>query len=401
MAEADVSSLKDAMHMGYRILFFSPYYDPYTSGITTFPKHVFSQLAHRHTVTVLTFRHDQNLPADEHIGAIYIHRMPFIFRISKGFVSPQSILTFARFLKHHDIVVLNIPNAEGVPLALLARLFQKPVVSLVHCVVTLPRTPLMQFVQLVLNMAIGAQLALTNEAVAYTCDYIKHTWLRHIFPLIKHTHYILPPVPLLKSSHAADAELLERKGKELWIGFAGRVAREKGLHVLIPALAQLRKRYPRTRLVLCGPYGSAVSGENDYFEEVNRLLAQTELPHLFLGTRHGDQLAAFYQACDVLVLPSVNTTEAFGMVQIESMCLGTPVVASNLPGVRVPVQLTGMGRVCEPGDATNLCVSIQDVLINRKSLTHPESVRRAREIFDFNTAIAHIEHVFNHAAEKR
>jgi glycosyltransferase involved in cell wall biosynthesis len=56
-------------------------------------------------------------------------------------------------------------------------------------------------------------------------------------------------------------------------------------------------------------------------------------------------MASFFHACDVTVLPSVNSTESFGLVQIESMICGTPVVASNLPGVRQPIMTTGMGKI--------------------------------------------------------
>jgi glycosyltransferase involved in cell wall biosynthesis len=78
------------------------------------------------------------------------------------------------------------------------------------------------------------------------------------------------------------------------------------------------------------------------------------------------ELVAFYQQCDVTVLPSTNSTESFGIVQVESMSCGTPVVASDLPGVRQPVKLTGMGRVVPAADAHALAEGISEVL------SHPE-----------------------------
>ena len=54
-------------------------------------------------------------------------------------------------------------------------------------------------------------------------------------------------------------------------------------------------------------------------------------------------MGSFYTCIDVLVVPSINSTEAFGLVQVEAMMMGVPVVASDLPGVRVPVQKQGWG----------------------------------------------------------
>jgi glycosyltransferase involved in cell wall biosynthesis len=64
----------------------------------------------------------------------------------------------------------------------------------------------------------------------------------------------------------------------------------------------------------------------------------------------------------VLVVPSLNSTESFGLVQIEAMMNGVPVVASNLPGVRQPVHMTGMGEIAEIGDAASLKQALLQVL---------------------------------------
>jgi glycosyltransferase involved in cell wall biosynthesis len=63
-----------------------------------------------------------------------------------------------------------------------------------------------------------------------------------------------------------------------------------------------------------------------------------------------------------LTVPSLNSTEAFGLVQIEAMLNGVPCVASALPGVRQPVSMHGMGRVAKIGDSVHLAESILEVL---------------------------------------
>jgi glycosyltransferase involved in cell wall biosynthesis len=68
----------------------------------------------------------------------------------------------------------------------------------------------------------------------------------------------------------------------------------------------------------------------------------------------------------VTILPSINSTESFGMVQVEAMTCGTPVVATDLPGVRQPVRMTGMGLVVPPEDPASLAEAIISILDNPK-----------------------------------
>ena len=92
---------------------------------------------------------------------------------------------------------------------------------------------------------------------------------------------------------------------------------------------------------------------------------------------------------DVLVLPSVDPLEAFGMVQIEAMLCGTPVVASDMPGVRVVIRKTGYGRLSNVRDSQDIADKLIEVLdnpilINRSQLT----------VFDCDHSIDEYEKLF-------
>jgi glycosyltransferase involved in cell wall biosynthesis len=71
----------------------------------------------------------------------------------------------------------------------------------------------------------------------------------------------------------------------------------------------------------------------------------------------------FYASLDVFVLPSTNSFEAFGIVQLEAMSAGIPVVATNIPGVRTIVQETGFGEIVEPKSPMQIALAIENVLI--------------------------------------
>jgi glycosyltransferase involved in cell wall biosynthesis len=77
--------------------------------------------------------------------------------------------------------------------------------------------------------------------------------------------------------------------------------------------------------------------------------------------------------CTVLALPSIDSLEAYGMVQVEAMLCGCPVVASDMPGVRLPIRRTGMGLLIPRGDERALA----DALL--RVLDRPEEFRLPRE----------------------
>jgi glycosyltransferase involved in cell wall biosynthesis len=79
----------------------------------------------------------------------------------------------------------------------------------------------------------------------------------------------------------------------------------------------------------------------------------------------------FFAACDVVTVPSINNTESFGMVQAEAFMCGTPVVATDLPGVRQPVGMSGMGEVVPVADVEALAQGIVSVLRNREKYIRP------------------------------
>jgi glycosyltransferase involved in cell wall biosynthesis len=80
----------------------------------------------------------------------------------------------------------------------------------------------------------------------------------------------------------------------------------------------------------------------------------------------------------VIVVPSLNSTESFGLVQVEAMLCGTPSVASDLPGVRQPVLQSGMGEIAPVGDPEALAEAVLRVVNNRTDYVKPREDITAR-----------------------
>jgi glycosyltransferase involved in cell wall biosynthesis len=95
----------------------------------------------------------------------------------------------------------------------------------------------------------------------------------------------------------------------------------------------------------------------------------------------------------VHVLPSINNTETFGMVQVEAALCGTPSVASALPGVRVVSAMTEMGVTVPPRDAHALAEALLEVLDHREKYVRPRAP--IAEQFSPMTTAARYEALFD------
>lgn len=349
-----------------RILAVATYYRPYLSGLTVYLQRLAESLrAAGQQVVVLTSRFPRGLPDTEVRGGVPVVRVPVWLRVGKGVLMPGLYRRFWEEAESADVLWLVLPQADAAPLAWLAKKAHKPLVVSYLCDVTLG--------QGWGNRAMGALLAashrrclsLAHAVVALSQDYVSSS------PLLREVRervtVIPPPVPRLTFSPEQVTVLRQRwqlqPGTPV-IGFVGRVSREKGLHILAQAMPQVWASFPVARVVCVGPVGE-VPGEKGYLKAVQEAVRPFGERWLFAGVLAEEELAAFYGLCKVLVLPSLNSTEAFGMVQVEAMHCGTPVVASDLPGVREPVSMTGMGLLVPPGDPPALAAALIQVLAGR------------------------------------
>ncbi|HZW03667.1 MAG TPA: glycosyltransferase family 4 protein [Anaerolineaceae bacterium] len=356
-----------------RILVVLTYYRPHTSGLTIYAERLARAWAKRgHQVTVLTSQFDKNLPLEEVQDGVRIVRVPVAFRISKGVIMPQFGRYASRLVREHDVVQLHLPQFDAAGVALRGRLWKKPTVITYHCDLIMPPGVLAwaanQAVLLMNEMA----ARFTHRIVTYTRDYAENsTYLRRFMDKLK---VIPPPVELPEvNGEAVRAFAAQHNPDDCRpvIGMAARFATEKGVEILLGAMPRVLEIFPNAMVQFAGPY-QGIIGEEEYFQRLEPMIRQYERDDhwRFLGSLDPTQMAAFYPNLDVLVLPSLNSTEAFGLVQIEAMTNGVPCVASNLPGVRQPVTVHEMGRVVRIGDSAGLAEALIEIL------SQPEAFRR-------------------------
>lgn len=134
--------------------------------------------------------------------------------------------------------------------------------------------------------------------------------------------------------------------------FVGRLVYYKGLSVLLEAMARVDGA-----LVIAGQ--GPLSGELRARAAALGLAGRVT----FLEGLSDEAIRALYRACDVCVLPSTERTEAFGLVQVEAMAAGIPVISTDLPTGVPWVNVSGeTGLVVPAGDADALAAALRRLL---------------------------------------
>lgn len=378
-----------------KILICLLYYFPHRTGLTIHVQRVAEELVRRgHDVTVLTARYRNDLPRDDvhmHEG-VRIVRLWAPIRMSRGMIMPAYPWAAWNLMRQHDVVSIHTPMLETALAAILSRLTGTKLVITHHGDLILPGGPVNRFIQGAMFWMYKFAARRASKIIAYSQDYADHSY--YLQPFMDKVVVNYPPVHMPPPNSQRVAELRAGWSKDGGpiIGFAHRFVEEKRPDLAIRALEVINQKVPNARLVFAGEYDIAYE---DTWERQQPLVNQYRDQLTFLGLiKDTQELADFYAACDVLLLTS--DSECFALAQVEAMLCGTPVVATNIPGGRVPVQVTGMGKIAEKGDWRSIGEAVLDVL------DQPDAYRKSRHeieaIFSFKDTVDRYEQLFTEYA---
>jgi glycosyltransferase involved in cell wall biosynthesis len=339
------------------------YYRPHTSGLTIYAERLARAFARRgHQVTILTSQFDHQLPRHEGVDGITIVRVPPLMRVSKGLIMPAMPFEAWKLVRKADVVNLHMPQLDAAYIAWFGKLMHKPVVLTYHCDLRLPHGLIHAIANQVSHISNHVAGLGSDAIVCLTRDYAEHS--PYLTRYMDKVRVLDAPVELAPASEGDELAFCEKfgihKGQRI-IGMVARLATEKGVEYLAQAFPQVLKHLPEARLLFVGSYQNVV-GEEKYATRILPLIEGMKDHWSLLGRLSPVELTVFFKTCEVLVLPSLNSTEAFGLVQVEAMSCGTPVVATDLPGVRVPVKASGMGKIVPVADAGAIARAIVDIL---------------------------------------
>jgi glycosyltransferase involved in cell wall biosynthesis len=175
--------------------------------------------------------------------------------------------------------------------------------------------------------------------------------------------------------------------------YVGRLVPQKGVDVLLRAFSAVLRRHPDATLLIAG------DGEQGlYFQRLARFLGVRQ-QITFLGWRSHTELAALYQSSAVVAVPS--RYEPFGLVALEAMASGRPVVAGRVGGLAEIIEDEVSGYLTEPGDHLDLAARLAALLSQPEQAraTGVEARRRA-ERFDWAMVVRQTIDVYQAAADQ-
>jgi rhamnosyl/mannosyltransferase len=291
-------------------------------------------------------------------------------------LSTSLVPGLTRFLRANrwDIIHVHHPN----PMAAVAVLAAKPSARLVT---TYHADIVRQRVSKALYGPILARLLKKSD-----CIHVASEQLLGSSPVLapfRHRAVVIPfgiseqrVVELLPAARRQAEEFARWGGGKLAL-FVGRVVYYKGLEFLLRAMSRLDARL-------------LVIGDGDLLKASERLAARLGLAErvLFLGEVDDPTVAAALNACDVFVLPSVARSEAFGLVLLEAMASGKPVVTTALPtGVAFVNRDGETGFVVPPADPEALANALARLLDDQPLRAKLGRAARARFEREFSVAL--------------
>lgn len=369
-----------------KFLFVLTYYTPHWTGLTEHAKRLAEgQITKGHISTIIATQHDSSLPFEEIINKVQVLRTPVWFRLSRTLVSPLFFFKVWQELKKADRIVVYTPLAEVVLVSIIARISGKKLIIIHNGDLLLPAGIGNRIIEKLFDISSYISGMFSEKIIAYSQDYAENSrFLKHF---LNKTTAILPLFPSVKK-FSTPQSLLSYNVKSRYpiIGCAGRFVEEKGFDVLLKAIPQVVKIYPKALFVFAGE--TKMVYEN-FYEKNSHLLDEVKENFLSLGRLTQSEMSGFYKGLDVFVLPSRSDCLAF--VQVEAMLSGVPVVATDIPGARIPVIKTGMGELVEVNDPNDLALGIVKVLKNIKS--YEKNMGLVREFFDYQKTLTDYERI--------
>jgi rhamnosyl/mannosyltransferase len=319
-------------------------------------------------MTALVFNTEPRTVQETREG-VRVVRVASLGRVLSTEMAPGFFSWFLR-LRNVDLIHLHTPNPVG-EVACLAAPRRARLVITYHSDVVRQKI-LGRFDRLVLHrlMRRADRIIALSRRYMETSPVIRH--YAHKCAIIPHG-VDLAEMEASEAVRARAAELRRAYGPSLVL-FVGRLVYYKGVDVLLRALSKV----PEARLLVAGD-----GPQRGSLEALSRELGVQNRAHFLGGVSHEEKVAC-YHACDLFVLPATQRSEAFGVVQVEALACGRPVISTNIDsGVPFVNQHEVTGLVVKPADPESLAQAMRRLFADAelRSRFGIAGRRRAEELF--------------------
>uniref|UniRef100_A0A7C3IDA7 Glycosyltransferase family 1 protein n=1 Tax=Gracilinema caldarium TaxID=215591 RepID=A0A7C3IDA7_9SPIR len=353
------------------IAMLSSFYFPHVGGTERYVHDLSYALTERgHRVTI--FSHFPGPAQKEDNSPIQVIRIPAIWGPAYSpILAPQP----KRMLSNMDIIHSHAPPFFFLNHA--AKVQNIPQVLTYHCdievperlgLIDLPQEP-KQILDHYFYKSTRLHLKKIDRIVTTTKSYAETSETLSGFP------YTVIPIGIHTVKYRDQLERCKARGcvrKETEILFVGRLVATKGLWFLLEAMDILKTKGVKAHLTIVG------TGEELLSLKLFVTTHNLEDMVSFAGQVDDQDLFDLYSSASLFILPSFVRLEAFGIVQLEALAMGVPVIASDMPGVNEVVQRSGGGWLVPPKDPSALAERIQYALEHRE-----ERLARAQQGLEY------------------
>ena len=333
---------------------------------------VVHDLSHRlikdgHDVTVVTYR-DGDVPYFENDDGVMVHRVDNFMISSNNFIDWVMQLNFNMIARAGEIIAkegnFDVIHAHDWLVAYAAKTlkhaYSTPMIATIHATEAGRNSGIRGETQKYIN---DTEWMLTYEAseVIVNSNYMKNE-LQRLFGLPFEKINVVPNGVNLNLFNGVDRDYDFRRqyamDNEKIILFMGRLVYEKGIQHLISAMPKVLANYHDAKLVIAGKGGMIDELRN----QVNSLGISDKV--YFTGYLSSKNVQKMYKCADIAVFPS--TYEPFGIVALEGMLSGAPVVVSDIGGLNEIVDHGVNGMKSYAGNPNSLADSILTLLFDHK-----------------------------------
>lgn len=319
-----------------------------TNGVTTtIHKMAAAAAANGHSLTVITSHHPAAPIATPHINFPPIAQFPLPEYETQKLSLPPILQIIDHIHSHaYTEIIISTPGPLGIIALIAARILGIPTAAIYH-------TDFPQYVRI-----------LTDDPAleTLTATYLHWFHTQHQTLWVNSRAYRqacvekgIAPAKLRILPRGIDTQLFNPTKRSLayWPGnlvllYVGRISKEKNLHHLTTAWAQLRA--PGLTL--------AIVGDGPYLPELKRRIPDA----IFTGTLHSDELATAYASADIFLFPS--TTDTFGNVILEAQASGLPCIVTDTGGPQDLIQEGITGHITRSNNSDDFTRAIKNLIDN-------------------------------------
>jgi phosphatidylinositol alpha-mannosyltransferase len=334
-----------------------------------------------HDVSVITPVDDETTLPDYAVDAGRALPVPYNGSVSRILLGPVSTVRVRRWLRdgHFDVLHVHEPTAPSVSL-LANMLANGPIVATFHT--ANPRSRMLNTFRPLMQPSfekLRARIAVSEAA--------RRTIVEHLG-----ADAVLIPNGVAVQSYATAPPLADFPPNSATIAFLGRIDEpRKGLDVLLEALPIVAAQVPSVRLLVAGP------GDADDVAE--RLPDRVRDRVHLLGLVSEEDKRRVLHSADAYCAPNTGQ-ESFGIVLLEAMAAGTPVVASDIDAFRRVLDDGRAGRLFSVGDPVELAAALVEVLTREERRTElSERGRQVVSAYDWRVVASDIVTVYETVME--